>query len=90
MVGGFESRQGLGVFLFTTASRQALRPIQPPIQCVPRAFSLEVKLTTDLHLVPRSRIRGAIPPFLQYAFMAWCSVKRKHRDNFTFYKMDRN
>jgi hypothetical protein len=24
---------------------------------------------------------GAIPPFLQYAFMAWCLVK--HRDNFT-------
>jgi hypothetical protein len=28
---------------------------------------------------------GAIPPLLQYAFMAWCSVKKKkkHRDNFT-------
>jgi hypothetical protein len=26
---------------------------------------------------------GAIPPHLQYAFMAWCLVK-KHRDNFTF------
>jgi len=25
---------------------------------------------------------GAIPPLLQYAFMAWCLVK--HRDNFTF------
>jgi hypothetical protein len=24
--------------------------------------------------VPRSRIRRAIPPFSQYAFMAWCSV----------------
>jgi hypothetical protein len=24
----------------------------------------------------------AIPPLLQYVFMAWCSVK--HRDNFTF------
>jgi hypothetical protein len=34
-----------------------------------------VKLTTHLHLVPRSRMRGAIPPFPQYAFMAWCSVK---------------
>jgi hypothetical protein len=21
----------------------------------------------------------------QYAFMAWCSVKKKHRDNFTYY-----
>jgi hypothetical protein len=41
-----------------------------------------VKLTTHLHLVPRSRMRAAIPPLPQYAFMAWCLVK--HRDNFTF------
>jgi hypothetical protein len=41
-----------------------------------------VKLTTHLHLVPRSRLRGAIPPLPQYVFMAWCLVK--HRDNFTF------
>jgi hypothetical protein len=41
-----------------------------------------VKLTTRIHLVPRSRMLGAIPPFPQYAFMAWCFVK--HRDNFTF------
>jgi hypothetical protein len=27
-------------------------------------------------------MRGAIPPFPQYVFMAWCLVK--HRDNFTF------
>jgi hypothetical protein len=31
---GFESRQGLGIFLFTTASRPALGPTQPPIQWV--------------------------------------------------------
>jgi len=30
-------------------------------------------------------VRGAVPPLPQYAFMAWCSVKKKeHRDNFTF------
>jgi hypothetical protein len=34
-----------------------------------------VKLTTHLHLVPRSRISGDIPPLPHYAFMAWCSVK---------------
>jgi hypothetical protein len=28
-------------------------------------------------------MRGVIPPLPQYAFMAWCSVK-KHKDNFTF------
>jgi len=27
---------------------------------------------------------GDIPPPDQYAFMAWCSVKNKHRDNLTF------
>jgi hypothetical protein len=42
---GFESRQGLGIFSFTTVSRPAVRPIQPPIQWVPEASSLGVKRT---------------------------------------------
>jgi hypothetical protein len=40
---GFETRQGLGVFIFTTASRPAPGPTQPPIQWVPGALSLGVK-----------------------------------------------
>jgi hypothetical protein len=40
-----ELRQGLGIFLFTTASRPALGPTQPPIQWVKRILSLEVKRT---------------------------------------------
>jgi hypothetical protein len=41
---GFESRQGLGIFLFTTVSRPALAPPpQPPIQWVPGSLSLRVK-----------------------------------------------
>jgi len=36
-----------------------------------------VKLTTHLHLVSRSRRCGAILPLRQYAFMAWCSVKKE-------------
>jgi hypothetical protein len=40
---GFESRQGLGIFLFTTASRPALGLIQPPIQWVPRVLTLGIK-----------------------------------------------
>jgi len=57
-----------------------------PIQWVPGALSLGikwpgVKLITNLHLVPRSRMRGAIPTLLQHVFM-WCLLK--HRDNFTF------
>jgi hypothetical protein len=30
-------------------------------------------------------MRGAIPPFPQYVFMAWCLLK--HRDNFIFYSL---
>jgi hypothetical protein len=37
---GFESRQGLGIFISTTVSRPALEPTQPPIQWVPVALSL--------------------------------------------------
>jgi hypothetical protein len=35
-----------------------------------------VNLTTHLHLVLRSRIRGALPSLPRYAFMAWCSAKK--------------
>jgi hypothetical protein len=40
---GFDSRRGLGIFLFTTASRTALGPTQPPIQWVSGALSLGIK-----------------------------------------------
>jgi hypothetical protein len=40
---GFDSRRGLGIFLFATASKTALGPTQPPIQWVPGALSLGVK-----------------------------------------------
>jgi hypothetical protein len=40
---GFKSRRGLGIFLFTTMSRPALRSTQPSIQWVPGALSLGVK-----------------------------------------------
>jgi hypothetical protein len=36
---GFEYRQEVGIFLFTTASRPAPGPTQRPIQCVPGALS---------------------------------------------------
>jgi hypothetical protein len=40
---GFDSRRGLGIFLFSTVSRTALGSTQPPIQWVPGALSLGVK-----------------------------------------------
>jgi hypothetical protein len=40
---GFESRRGLGIFLFTTAFRPALGLTQPPVQWVQGALSLGVK-----------------------------------------------
>jgi hypothetical protein len=40
---GFDSQQGLGIFLFTAASRVVLGPTQPPIQGVSGALSLGVK-----------------------------------------------
>jgi hypothetical protein len=40
---GFDSRQELGIFLFTTVSRTALGPTQPLILWVPAALPLGVK-----------------------------------------------
>jgi hypothetical protein len=81
----FESHQGLGVFLFTTVSKPTLGPTQPPLKWVPGAFSLGVKREADHSpsSTDWSRMRGAIPSLLQYASVAWCSVKAQ--DNFSFY-----
>jgi hypothetical protein len=35
-----------------------------------------VKLTTHIHLAPRSKNAWAIHLLPQYSFMAWCSVKK--------------
>jgi hypothetical protein len=56
-----------GIFLFTT-SRRALGPIQPSVQWVPGDVSMGArgrgaKLNANLSLVPRSWMRGAVPPF---------------------------
>jgi hypothetical protein len=84
---GFESQQGLGNFPFTTVSRTALGPTQPPIQWVPGALSLGVKRPGRRadHSPPSiAEVKNACSytSTPQYVFMAWCLVK--HRDNFTF------
>jgi hypothetical protein len=41
------------------------------------------RLWAHLHLVPTSRMRGALHPFRQYAFMARCSLKAQGQLYFT-------
>jgi hypothetical protein len=84
---GPDFRQGLGIFLFTTASRTALGSTQPPIQWVTGSLSLEVKRpgSEAEHSPPSSaevKNEWSYTSTRQYVFMAWCLVKR--RDNFTF------
>jgi hypothetical protein len=76
----FESREELGIVLFTTAFRPAVEPTQPPIQRIPGALSLGVKrlwLGADNLPPPSAEVKnaGSYTSTPQYAFMAWCSVK---------------
>jgi len=89
---GFETRQGLGIFQFTTVSRPALEPTLPPIQWVPGVLSLEVKRPgreTD-HSPPSSAEVNNVWRYNstpQYAFMAWCSVKAQRQLYLTLYEV---
>jgi hypothetical protein len=78
--GGFESRQGLGIFLFTTVSRPALGLTQTPIQWVPGAPSLGVQqLDREADHSPPSSAKvnnaWSYTSTPHYTCMAWCSVK---------------
>jgi hypothetical protein len=78
---GFESRKWLGIYLFITASRPALRPTQSPVQWVPGG---KVAGASSWPLTPSSaevKLRGTISPSPQYVFMAWCS---EHRGSLPF------
>jgi hypothetical protein len=84
---GFDSRRGMGIFLFTTAPRTALGPLQPPIQWVPGALSLGIKLLGPAadHSPPSStEVKECVELYIHslYVFMAWYLIK--HRGNFTF------
>jgi hypothetical protein len=74
---GVRVRQGLGIFLFPKASRPALGPTQHYNQWVSRALSLGVKRSGCEADHSPTEVKNAwnSTPTLQYAFMAWCSVK---------------
>jgi hypothetical protein len=69
---GFDSRQGQGLYFFATAPRPNLGPTQPPNQWVQVVPSPEVKLTTQIHVVPRLRMHGAILPLPHTS--PWCGA----------------
>jgi hypothetical protein len=86
---GFDPRRGLGISLFTTASRTVLGPTQPPIQWVPVALFLGVKRSERVadHSPPSSaEVKGWVELYLHSNNTpSWHGAQLKHRDNFTFY-----
>jgi hypothetical protein len=81
---GFNSRQGLRIRLFATASRTAPGPTQSTIQWVPEVLSPWVKRSRREAAKVKNAWSYTSTP--QYVFMAWCLVK--HRDNFTFTSLE--
>jgi hypothetical protein len=66
---GFDSQQGLGIFLFDTVSRPAPGPTQPPIQWIPLALSMEVKRPgcEAGHSLPSSaEVKECVELYLQF------------------------
>jgi hypothetical protein len=84
---GFDSRRGLGIFLFTSASRTALRSTQPPIQWVPVGLSLGVNRPgreAD-HSPPSSaEFKECVELYLHPNTSSWRGAQLKLRDNFIF------
>jgi hypothetical protein len=85
---GFHSWRGVGIFLFTTASRTALGPTQPPIQWVPGAHSLGVKRPgreAD-HSPPSSaEVKECVELYLHSPNTpSWRGAQLKHRDTLPY------
>jgi hypothetical protein len=85
---GFDFRRKLGIFLFITASRTALGPMQPPIQRVLGALSLGVKRPGREagHSSPSSaEFKEWVELYLHSPNApSWRGAQLKHRDKFTF------
>jgi hypothetical protein len=93
---GFDSRQGLVIFLFTTASRTALGPTEPPVQWVPAALSLGVKRwgrEADQSPPSSAEVKEWVDLYLDSPNTpSWRGAQLKHRENFTltFYVFRKN
>jgi len=78
---GFDSRRGLGIFLFTTASRTALEPIQRPFQWVPGLLSLGVKRPgpeADLSRPSTAGVKEWVKLYLHAPnTLSWCGAQLK-------------
>jgi hypothetical protein len=85
---GFDSRRGLGILLFTSLSRTALEPIQPPIQWIQWALSLGVKwpgCEADHSPPSTAEVKECVELYLHSPNTPlWHGAQLKHRDNFTF------
>jgi hypothetical protein len=81
---GFESRQRLGIFLFTTTSRPALRSTHPPLHWVPGALSLGLKRLgreADHSLPSSADIKEYVELYLHSPNTpAWRGAQLSHRD----------
>jgi hypothetical protein len=86
----FDSRRGMGIFLFPTVSRTALLPTYSPIQWVPGSLSLGLKLPESESGHPHqssSEVEEWVELYLHSPITpSWrCApLKKKHRDNSTF------
>jgi hypothetical protein len=82
------AKRGPGIFLFTTASRMALGPTQPPVQWVPGALSLGVKrpgCEADNSPPSNAEVKEWVELYLHSANTpSWRGTWLKHRGNFTF------
>jgi hypothetical protein len=86
---GFDCRRGLGIYLFTTASRTALGTTQPPIRWVPGALPLGVKRPVreaDHSSPSNAEVKECVELYLHSPTTpSWHGAQLKHRDNFNSY-----
>jgi hypothetical protein len=84
------SQRGLGIFLFTTVSRTALGPTQPPVQWVLGALFLGVKRPVrEADHLPQSSadVKECVELYIRSPNTpSWrvAQFRNKHRDNFNF------